>query len=205
LAELTTVAELGTAGGTLVLALATFASVRSANRAARVAERSLLVGLRPTLVPSRPDDPVENVDFARGEQILRVPPGSGAVVHRGDLVLMAMALRNVGAGLAVLQGWHLRRGTASPHEPHIDPGDFRQLIRDLYIAAGDTGYWQGAVRDGSDPLLGEIQRAIDQLEPLTVEVLYSDQEGGQLFITRFVMRQRDGEWVASAGRHWAVS
>ena len=37
-----TISALATAGGTLVLALATFASVRSANRAARVAERSLL-------------------------------------------------------------------------------------------------------------------------------------------------------------------
>jgi hypothetical protein len=37
----TTFAELGTALGTLVLALATFASVRSGNRAARLSERSL--------------------------------------------------------------------------------------------------------------------------------------------------------------------
>ena len=44
-----TIAELATAGGTLVLAISTFASVRSANRAARAAERSLLVGLQPLL------------------------------------------------------------------------------------------------------------------------------------------------------------
>jgi len=44
-----TVSALATAGGTLVLAVATFASVRSANRAARAAERSLLAGLRPLL------------------------------------------------------------------------------------------------------------------------------------------------------------
>src|SRR2546423_260442 len=142
LADITTIAELGTATGTLVLALATFASVRSANRTARVAERSLLLGLRPTLVPSRPEDPVENVDFARGEQVLRVPPGSGVVVHEGDRALMALALRNVGAGLAVLQGWHVRRGIPSAREPHVDPGDFRQQIRDLYIAARATGYRQ---------------------------------------------------------------
>lgn len=49
----TTISSLATAGGTLVLAVATFASVRSANRAARLAEQSLLVGLRPVLMPSR--------------------------------------------------------------------------------------------------------------------------------------------------------
>ena len=47
------IASLATAAGTLVLAVATFAAVRSANRAARAAEQSLLVGLRPLLVPSR--------------------------------------------------------------------------------------------------------------------------------------------------------
>ena len=42
-----TISALATAGGTLVLAGATYASTRSANRAARVAELSLLAGLRP--------------------------------------------------------------------------------------------------------------------------------------------------------------
>ena len=36
-----TIASLATAGGTLVLAVATFSSVRSGNRTARAAERSL--------------------------------------------------------------------------------------------------------------------------------------------------------------------
>ena len=187
-----------------MLALATFASVRSANRAARVAERSLMLGLRPTLVPSRPEDPVENVDFARGERILHVPPGSALIVHEEDHALMAMALRNVGAGLAVLQAWHLRRGVPPGREPHVHHGDFRELTRDLYIAAGDTGYWQGAVREPSDPLLEEIGLAIQEGDPLTVEVMYSDQEDGQRFITRFVLRRRDAEWSATAGRHWTL-
>ena len=47
MADITTIAELGTAGGTLILAVTTCGSVRSANRAARVAERSLELGLRP--------------------------------------------------------------------------------------------------------------------------------------------------------------
>jgi hypothetical protein len=58
-----TISALATAGGTLVLAGATYASVRSANRAARVAERSLLAGLRPLLMPSRLDDPPQKVTF----------------------------------------------------------------------------------------------------------------------------------------------
>lgn len=42
----TTVADLATALGTLILAVATFSAVRSANLTARVAQQSLLIGLR---------------------------------------------------------------------------------------------------------------------------------------------------------------
>ena len=72
-----TVSSLATAGATLVLAFATFASVKWVNRAVRVAERSLLAGLRPVLMPSRPDDPPQRVGFS-DDRWFKVP-GSGAV------------------------------------------------------------------------------------------------------------------------------
>lgn len=59
-----TASSLATGAGTLVLAIATFASVRSANRAARVAEIALQVRLRPLLVPSRLQDPEQKVPSA---------------------------------------------------------------------------------------------------------------------------------------------
>ena len=54
---LVTISALATATGTLILAAATFASVRSANRAARVAEQAFLMGQRPLVMQSRLDDP----------------------------------------------------------------------------------------------------------------------------------------------------
>ena len=57
----TTIASLATAGGTLVLALATFASVRSANRSARLAEYSMQIGIRPLLMPSRLEDAAQKI------------------------------------------------------------------------------------------------------------------------------------------------
>ncbi len=51
MADWVTISSLATAGGTLVLAVATFSSVRSANRSARTAERSLLAGVRPIRRP----------------------------------------------------------------------------------------------------------------------------------------------------------
>jgi hypothetical protein len=88
MADITTIAELGTAGGTLILALATFASVRSANRAARVAERSLELGLRPLLVQSRPEDPPEPAMFGSGRMLM---PGNGLASierHGGSVFLL---------------------------------------------------------------------------------------------------------------------
>ncbi len=46
-----TVASLATAGGTLVLAIATFSATRSSNRSARLAERAILLQNRPVLSP----------------------------------------------------------------------------------------------------------------------------------------------------------
>ncbi|MDX6478857.1 MAG: hypothetical protein QOG29_1444, partial [Gaiellaceae bacterium] len=57
------VSGIATAAATLVLALATFASVRSGARTARVAERSLLASLRPLLAPSRLEDSAVKVGF----------------------------------------------------------------------------------------------------------------------------------------------
>ena len=46
-----------------MLALATFASVRSSNRSARVSEKAILAGIRPVIVTSRLDDSYAKVGF----------------------------------------------------------------------------------------------------------------------------------------------
>jgi hypothetical protein len=61
MADWTTIASFAPAGGTLVLAVATFSAVRFTNRTARIAEESLLTGMRPLLIPSLSDDPVHKV------------------------------------------------------------------------------------------------------------------------------------------------
>ncbi|MDQ6747375.1 MAG: hypothetical protein M3010_04625, partial [Candidatus Dormibacteraeota bacterium] len=83
MADWVTISSLATAGGTLVLAVATFSSVKSANRTARLAERSLLAGLRPVLTPSREDDPSERVRFG-DQQVLHVQGHGGAIAVGRD-------------------------------------------------------------------------------------------------------------------------
>ena len=37
----------------------------------------------------------------------------------------------------------------------------------------------------------------------TIDLLYSDGEGGQRIITRFgLLPARDADWIASVSRHW---
>ena len=202
-ADWVTISALATAGGTLVLALATFASVRSANRAARVAERSLLVGLRPLLVPSRLDDPPQKVTFVE-ERYLVAPGGAAVAEANDDAVLLAAALRNVGSGIAVLHGWHFYAEVVRGTE-YLPLEEFTRFTRDIFIAPGEVGFWQGSFREPSSDAFAEARRTVDAHDSWTVELLYGDAEGGQRMISRYAMLARDdGKWLASAGRHWYV-
>src|SRR5437588_3277956 len=96
MADWTTISALATAGGTLVLAVATFASVRSANAAARTAERTLQAGLRPVLFPSRSDDPPRKVVW--GDRHFAMLNGARAKLEiEGDVIYLTMGLRNMGS------------------------------------------------------------------------------------------------------------
>ena len=95
MADWVTISALASAGGTLVLAGVTVASVRSANRAARVAEQSLLAGQRPLLVPSRAEDPTLKVNFS-DDVWFSVPGGQGMAKVTDEAVYFVIDIRNVG-------------------------------------------------------------------------------------------------------------
>ena len=190
-ADWSTIASLATAGGTLVLAIATFGSTRSANRAARVSEEALLVGLRPVLFNARPDDPAAEgaasstttgCGCATGSPRCRKPTADP--LH-GD----AAAQRRTGhRGAARLVPAPEIARSEVPHRP---VEEFRRSHRDLYVPAGDINFWQAAVRDPEDPLYEPLKAAIARGEGLSVDLLYGDHEGGQRTITRFYLAPRD--------------
>jgi hypothetical protein len=201
-ADWASISALATAGGTLVLAGATFASVRSANRSARATERALLAGIRPVLVPSRLQDPPEKVGFV-DDHWIKVGGGRAAAEVVDGVVYLALALRNVGNGLAVLDRWDFHAARPTSDIPHRPPEAFRRLTRDLYVPAGDLGFWQGAFRDRDDPSFAAATAAIGERRPMTVDLLYGDHEGGQRTITRFaLLPSADDGWLASVTRHW---
>jgi hypothetical protein len=195
--EWVTISSLATAAGTLVLAVATFASVRSANNAARVAERSFRLALRPVLAPSRLEDHEERIMFGDRHWVV-VPGGQASVEVTDGVVYLAAQVRNVGNGIAVIEAWKPYPGLRIGLEESLDPHGFRAQTRSLWVPPGDVGFWQGALRDGSDPLQREIAEAV-QAGELAVDLSYRDHDGGQRTVSRFtIVRDADGErwWIS---------
>jgi hypothetical protein len=209
-ADWVTISALASAGGTLVLAGVTVASVRSANRAARVAEQSLLAAQRPLLVASRAEDPAVRAGFQDGIWF-NVPGGEGTARAADEADYFVISVRNVGTGIAVLDGWRLipelvlERG-ANIDQPPLE--EFTRLTRDLFVAPGDLGFWQGTFRDPSSDGYRKARRAVEELRTIGVDILYGDFEGGQRVISRFLLtpKEKNGElrWFASVARHWNV-
>jgi hypothetical protein len=200
-----TAATLATAFGTLVLAVATFASVRSANRAARVAEAAFEVNLRPVLVTSRLQDPMQKIRWM-DDHWVHLDGGQASAELVDGSIYLAISVRNVGSGLAVPMGWSLKSWAAHSDVPHDDPDSFRVQTRDLYVAPGDAGFWHAAIRESDDRDYGWLTTSVTQPTAFTIELLYGDAEGGQRTISRFGMIPLQSEeatrWYPSVARHW---
>jgi hypothetical protein len=204
MADWATISSLATAAGTLVLATATFASVRSSNRSARAAERTVLAGIRPLIVTSGFDDAMQKVSFVDAHWV-RLGGGLGTAEVIDGNVYLAVSLRNAGNGIAVLDRWDIRIGDAARNESHPgDPATFRRLTRDIYIPAHELGFWQGAFRDPGDPAYRDVVAAVTARQPIAIDLLYGDYEGGQHTISRFsILPRAEGEeWLATVSRHW---
>jgi hypothetical protein len=202
MADWVVISSLATGAGTLALAATTYLSVQSANRAARVAEISLLAGIRPLLVASNDTDEQLRVNFFEVHGIA-VPGGRAAVELIDGDVFIVISLRNVGSGIAVLHGgvvYAAYQGAGSD-QPGVD--DFRLLSRDIYIPPASVGFWQIAFREDTEERRA-VMEAIERGN-FTADVLYGDYEGGQRAITRFgISREEDGAWYMSTVRHWQL-
>jgi len=201
-ADWQTISSLATAGGTLVLALATFGAIRSANKAARVAEQTLLMNMRPLLVQSFVTDPPQKALW-NDRHVAKIEGGRAVAEHVGDVIYLAIGLRNMGAGIALLHGWHI--WPVFQRDEPVDAEEFRRLAIDLYVPPNGIGYWESALRDPSDAQFVAAAENIAAREPFVVDLLYGDQDGGQRTISRFiVLPAGDDGWYTQAPRHWTL-
>jgi hypothetical protein len=154
------------------------------------------------LVQARLEDPPQKVMFAEGHWARA--EGSGAVVDFDDgNLFLALTLRNVGAGIAVLQGWYVWPRRPTMDDPHPEPDEFRPHVRDMYIPAGDVGMWQGALRDPDDEVRNRVLGVRESREIFAVDLLYTDQVGGQRTISRFaIVPAGEDAWLNNVVRHW---
>lgn len=204
MADWVTISSLATAGGTLVLAVASFASIRSADRAARSAERAVQASLRPVLVSSRVTDPDQKLIWMDGHAT-HLHGSHGYLQVEDDHLYLAASLRNAGPGLGVIHGWRLaEHSTYSDHAPAA-PETFRRQSRDLYVAPGDTSFWHAAIRDTTDPDHAPLLQSLKNRDRINIDLLYGDHEGGQRTISRFSLIPRhtnDLTWFCQVVRHW---
>jgi hypothetical protein len=198
------IASVTTAAGTLVLAVATFSATRSANRASRIAERSLLAALRPILMNAQLGDPRQKVGYA--DQHWVHFEGAGAVFEQADdVIYLAFGLRNFGSGLGIIQSWYPIAERVLGDVPHGQVESFRSQTRSLYVPPGGLGFWQGALRDTSEPIYDAFAEALKNRTAVTIELLYSDMNGGQQTISRMaVLPGQEDRWFAAVGQHWTI-
>jgi len=122
--------------------------------------------------------------------------------RRVEAIYLVIGLRNAGSGIAVLHGWYFYAERLAGRD-HAKTDDFRRLTRDIYVPAGDIGFWQGAFRDPNEPLFAAARDAATSARPVTIDLLYGDHEGGQRMISRFALSASPkGSWLAVVGRHW---
>jgi hypothetical protein len=128
----------------------------------------------------------------------------------GTLILgVATPIRNVGNGMAIIDGWEPFAGQKKATDAWGALEDFRRQTRALWVAPGDVAFWQGALRDDTDALQKEISSGVAD-GALPVDLLYLDHEGGQRTVSRFsLIRQKNdevlGEDEGRPGEHWWVS
>jgi hypothetical protein len=201
-----TIASFATAGGTLVLAAATFSAVRSSNKSARIAERSFQIGLRPVLAPSRIQDAPQKVMFVDRHWVT-LEGGQAVVEEIDDVIYLAMMVRNVGRGMAVIESWLPYAAQMSRADELVAPEDFRPQTRALWVPPGDVAFWQGALRDPAESIFEPMRLAI-AAGAVSVDLLYRDHEGGQRTVSHFSMVRRGGEpggheatWWSTLGNH----
>jgi hypothetical protein len=148
-----------------------------------------------------------------------LPTGHAVLEEKDGVIYMAISLLNVGSGIGVLQGW--RVDVTQNIDPHAslaemqqtaagtrpDVATFRPQTRDLYSPPGDLSFWQAAIRTTDDPDRLRMQEAIAGMGPVIVDLLYSDQDGGQRTISRFSVTRYSrevNEWYPTVVRHWFV-
>ena len=162
MADWVTISSLATAGGTLVLAVATFAAVRRQPLGADRRAVALQEQRRPLLAESRLDDRPEQKIMFVDQHWVHVDGGHAVAESVDGVVYLVMSLRNVGAGIGVCQGWAVRAGlqrTAVDHFPRTSSGPRRATCTSR---PATWAYGRGRSATPTIPVTARSSRAIEE-------------------------------------------
>lgn len=95
---------------------------------------------------------------------MKVTGGAAALQVTDSTVYLVISVRNVGTGLAVMHGWHIDV-TGQPPQTHPPLEHFIAQNRDIYVASGDIGFWQGALRDPAAAQFKAVAAAAEAGDP----------------------------------------
>jgi hypothetical protein len=169
-------------------------------------------------MPSRLEDTAQKIQWGDDHRA-RIEGGRSSVEITDGNIYLAMSVRNAGTGIAVLHAWHvepdvprapaqgpdLDRFRTEARELRTDLDQFRPHIRDLYIPAGEVGFWQAAIRDQNDAAYAKLVEVIQRRELFTIDVLYGDHESGRRTISRFAITPgSESVWLCAVVRHWSL-
>jgi hypothetical protein len=148
------------------------------------------------------EDPSQKIGF-QDDHWAHVEGGHASVEVTDEAIYLLVSVRNVGNGLAVLDRWDLIPDRVRDERTKGEEESFRRLTRDIYVPAGDLGFWQGTLRDPDEELFASVREAVEEPRAMTLDILYRDHEGGQRTITRFgLIPFNEGKWLATVSRHW---
>ena len=188
-----------------MLAVATFCSVRSANRSARVAELSLLAGSAAGADPLAGGRPARAGAFRR-RQTLDVPGHGGGGRGRRRRVYLAIALRNGGSGLAVIHGWQAAAAASRPRSASTADRASASLeefpppaARSVHPRRRHRLLAGGAARSARSRVRPRCATRSRGGERVRIDLLYGDHEGGQRTIVRSVRRRGPTTTARGAG------
>ena len=185
MADTSTIASLATAGGTLVLAMATFSSTRSANRSAAHHRAGAQGGAAPGAVQrssagsaaeGRIRATITGSCCATGSRPCRSPRRT--CISRSRCAMSPPGWPCCTAGTFGPSGW--RRTPRRPRSRSFAGSRATCMCPPATSASGRRRYAIPAM-----PLYEPLREAIAARSAICVDILYGDHEGGQRTITRF--------------------
>jgi len=205
---------------TTLLAIVTFALVCATYLMAQTAKRQFGRQLLPILIPSRIRDPIRKVYFSNNTwQMLY---GDQVLVDSVDTLYVAIPLRNIGSGTAVVRGLSI---------PDVGPDDdalprrrpsLKNLIAaktDLLLGPGDISHLsidsEAQTADRQRHALQTQVERIDRDSGVYLDILHCDHVRRQHNITRIELAQvsekssssgttSGAEHIARAVKHWPL-